>query len=250
MLIVTCSGIRLGRKIEVIEENRCFCWWRWHRQEKLLWHTFNKFNFLHTQFGSVYLDTARHPSVNLALVQLARDNLPKPFETWTRARASQSPCSSPFSLLSILKFKCRQSHTLLPISLLFSHPNLFSVSSIWLIELTLTWTWGSSVNSIRGNSKIDYRYNHQTFDAGLSSNSPFVRLCCARSHPQAQVEVPRPGPIDSDCCAGLLTEWLRLQDIYICTPGFKSWTSHQSIRSLLRFLPLTSLTDLTQWLRL
>ena len=114
MLIVTCSGIRLGRKIEVIEENRCFCWWRRHRQEKLLWHTFNKFNFLHTQFGSVYLDTARHPSVNPALVQLARDNPPKPFETWTRARASQSPCSSPFSLLSILKFKCTQSHTLLP----------------------------------------------------------------------------------------------------------------------------------------
>ena len=31
---------------------------------------FNRFNFLHTQFGSVYLDTARHPSVNPALVQL------------------------------------------------------------------------------------------------------------------------------------------------------------------------------------
>ena len=40
---------------------------------------FNRFNFLHTQFGSVYLDTARHPSVNLALVQLALDNPPKPF---------------------------------------------------------------------------------------------------------------------------------------------------------------------------
>ena len=41
---------------------------------------------------------------------------------------------------------------------------------------------------------------------------------------------------------------LRLQDI--CTPRFKSWTSHQSIMSLLQFIPLTSLTDLTQWLRL
>ena len=32
---------------------------------------FNRFNFLYTQFSSVYLDTARHPSVNPALVQLA-----------------------------------------------------------------------------------------------------------------------------------------------------------------------------------
>ena len=32
--------------------------------------------------------------------------------------------------------------------------------------------------------------------------------------------------------------------------GFKSWTSHQSVMSLLRLLPWTSLTDLTQWLRL
>ena len=132
----------------------------------------------------------------------------------------------------------------------YSLSSLFSVSSIGLIELTLTWTWGLSVNSNRGNSKIDYWYNHQMFDAGLSSNSPFVRLCCAGSHPWAQVEVPRPGPIDSDGCASLLTEWLKLQDIYICMPGFKSWTSHQSIMSLLWFLPLTSLTDLTQWLRL
>ena len=40
---------------------------------------FNRFNFLYTQFSSVYLDTARHPSVNPALVQLALDNLPMPF---------------------------------------------------------------------------------------------------------------------------------------------------------------------------
>ena len=40
---------------------------------------FNKLNFLYTQFGSVYPNTAKHLSVNPALVQLALDNPPKPF---------------------------------------------------------------------------------------------------------------------------------------------------------------------------
>ena len=133
-------------------------------------------------------------------------------------------------------------HSLAHLIVILSHPNLFSVSSIGLIELTLTWTWGLCVNSNRGNSKIDYWYNHQTFDAGLSSNNLFVWFC-AKSHPRAQVEVLRPGPIDSDGCAGFLTEWLRLQDIYICMPGFKSQTSHQSIMSL-----TISSFNFTNWL--
>ena len=37
--------------------------------------------------------------------------------------------------------------------------------------------------------------------------------------------------------------------IYAC-PMFKSQTSHQPIVTVLPFLPLTSVTDLTQWLRL
>ena len=119
------------------------------------------------------------------------------------------------SLLSIFNFKCTQSHTPLPMSLtiILFHQNLCSVSSIGLIDLTGTWTWGSKCDQHCREFKIWPQVQPSTLnqscrcsktinlllmtwsglepsttkllgiDAGLSSNNQ--RLCGAWSHARA-----------------------------------------------------------------
>ena len=195
-----------------VEENRCFCWWQWQRQEKLLWHTFKVSLFI-LLLGSVYFSQLL-PHVNPALVCLAlalNTNLalvhpalkypsqPSRLEPWPGHHKHLAHFhSAQYFQFYMYAITHSLAHGL---TIILFHPNLCSVSSIGLIESTRTWNWGVSVQH-HGEFKIWLweqlllnRCHLMTWSelpncwALMPGSAHPTSGCGAGSHPRAKAEV-------------------------------------------------------------